>query len=95
MSPPARTDPPYVPIRATRWATRRTPRSVLPTAALLVAGAVLVALVQIESGASHDTGAALQQALRRLDAQRAAVYAIIESASTSLSARATPPALPG
>ena len=29
MSPPVRTDPPYVPIRHTRWATRRTPRWVL------------------------------------------------------------------
>jgi len=39
--------------------------------------------------------AALQQALRTLDAQRAAVYAIIKAASTSLSAHATPPSLPG
>jgi len=209
MSPPVRTDPPYVPIRHTRWATRRTPRWVLLALALVVAGTVLVTLVhkpspseratdlraflgdmrydiqscaggvrdsltalrQIESGASHDvstgvyianTGAAncspannellddlisyqvteslasfrlnrvvtglvawaapdaidvqtdvarvlrapdaqakatdtaaLQQALRTLDAQRAAVYAIIKAASTSLSAHATPPSLPG
>jgi len=209
MSPPVRTDPPYVPIRHTRWATRRTPRWVLLAIAVVLVGTVLVALVhkpstserasdlrgflgdmrydiqscaggvrdsltalrQIESGASHDvrtavyianTGAAncspannellddlisyqvteslasfrlnravtglvtwaapdaidvqadvarvlrapdaqakatdmaaLQQALRRLDAQRAAVYAIIKAASTSLSAHATPPSLPG
>jgi len=209
MSPPVRTDPPYVPIRHTRWATRRTPRWVLLAVALVVAGTVLVTLVhkpssseratdlrgflgdmrydiqscaggvrdsltalrQIQSGASHDvntgvyianTGAAncspannellddlisyqvteslasfrlnravtglvawaapdaidvqtdvtrvlrapsaqakatdmaaLQQALRRLDAQRAVVYAIINAASTSLSAHVTPPSLPG
>ena len=209
MSPPVRTDPPYVPIRRTRWATRRTPRWLLLAVAVVVLGTVLVVLVhkpspserasdlrgflgdmqydiqscaggvrdsltalrQIESGASHDTGtavyiantgaancspannellddletyqvteslasfrlnravtglvtwaapdaidvqadvarvlrapdaqakatdmAALQQALRRLDAQRAAVYAIIKAASTSLSAHATPPSLPG
>lgn len=45
MSPPVRTDPPYVPIRHTRWATRRTPRWVLAVLAVLVVGAVLVALV--------------------------------------------------
>ena len=209
MSPPVRTDPPYVPIRHTRWATRRTPRWLLLAVAVVVLGTVLVVLVhkpspserasdlrgflgdmrydiqscaggvrdsltalrQIESGASHDvrtavyianTGAAncspannellddletyqvteslasfglarvvtglvdwaapdaqnvmtdvarvlrapnaqaktsetaaLQQALRTLDAQRAAVYAIIKAASTSLSAHATPPSLPG
>jgi hypothetical protein len=207
MSPPVRTDPPYVPIRHTRWATRRTPWWVLAAVAVVLAGTVLVALVhrpsqterasdlrgflgdmeydigscaggvpqaltalrEIESGASHDaatavyianTGAsncspanneqlddldsyqvteslasfrlarvvtglvdwaapdaldvqtdvakvlaappdsqarakaALQQALRRLDAQRAAVDAIVNSASRSLSAHAAPPRLP-
>jgi hypothetical protein len=39
--------------------------------------------------------AALQQALRTLDAQRAKVDKIMESAIASLSARATPPSLPG
>ena len=209
MSPPVRTDPPYVPIRHTRWATRRTPRWVLLAVAAVLVGTVLVALVhrpsqteratdfraflgdmeadigscaagvpqsltalrQIESGASHDvktgvyianTGAsncspannelldnlegyqvteslasfrldrvvsglvawaapdaidvqtdvariltahsaqakaadtaALQQALRRLEAQRAAVYKIMESANRSQSAHATLPSLPG
>jgi hypothetical protein len=37
--------PPYVPIRRTGWATHRTPRWVLLALAVLVAGAVLVALV--------------------------------------------------
>jgi len=209
VSPPVRTDPPYVPIRHTRWATRRTPRWVLLAVAVVLAGSVLVALVhkpspsqraadlrgflgdmqydiqscaggardtltalrQIESGASHDVGtavyiantgaancspannellddldsyqvteslasfrlgrvvsglvawaapdaidvqtdvariltarsaqakatdtAALQQALRRLDAQRSAVDKIMESANRSLSAHATLPSLPG
>ena len=39
---------------------------------------------------ASDT-AALQQALRKLDAQRAKVDAIMESAITSLSAHAAPP----
>ena len=209
MSPPVRTDPPYVPIRHTRWATRRTPRWVLLAVAAVLVGTVLVALVhrpsqteratdfraflgdmeadigscaagvpqsltalrQIESGASHDvktgvyianTGAsncspannelldnlegyqvteslasfrlgrvvsglvawaapdaidvqtdvariltahsaqakaadtaALQQALRRLNAQRSAVDKIMESTNRSLSAHATLPSLPG
>jgi hypothetical protein len=209
VSPPVRTDPPYVPIRHTRWATRRTPRWVLLAIAAVLVGAVLVALVhrpspteraadfrgflgdmeydigscaagvpqslnalrQIESGASHDvktaiyiatTGAsncspannellddldgyqvteslasfrldrvvsglvawaapdaldaqtdvarvlqapnaqakasdtaALQQALRKLNAQRSAVDAMMESANKSLSAHGTLPNLPG
>jgi hypothetical protein len=209
MSPPVRTDPPYVPIRSTRWATKRTPWWVLAAVAVVLAGTVLVALVhrpsqaeraadfrgflgdmeadigscaagvpqsltalrQIESGASHDvktavyianTGAsncspannellddldsyqvteslasfhlarvvsglvawaapeaidvqtdvariltapsaqakaqdtaALQQALRKLNAQRSAVDAIMQSANKSLSAHGTLPNLPG
>jgi hypothetical protein len=39
--------------------------------------------------------AALQQALRKLNAQRAAVDATIQAASRSLSAHASPPSLPG
>jgi hypothetical protein len=210
VSTPVRTDPPYVPIRRTRWATRRSPLWVLVVIAVLAVGAVLVglsrspspaqrasdlrgftgdmnydiescaggvgesltALQQVESGASRDvstaiyianTGAAncspanneqiddlenyqvteslasfrlarvvtglvnwaapdagnvqndvaavlknlgnpqaktqdtaaLQQALRTLNAQRAAVDAIINSASRSLSAHAAPPKLAG
>jgi hypothetical protein len=45
MSPPVRTDPPYVPIRPTRWATKRTPWWVLAAVAVVLAGTVLVALV--------------------------------------------------
>jgi predicted component of type VI protein secretion system len=39
--------------------------------------------------------AALQQALRKLNAQRAAVDATIQAAIRSLSAHASPPSLPG
>jgi hypothetical protein len=42
---PTRTDPPYVPIRATRWPVRRTPRAVFLAAAVLLAVAVAVGLV--------------------------------------------------
>jgi hypothetical protein len=38
-------DPPYVPIRRTAWATRRTPRWVLLALAVVVAGSVVVSLV--------------------------------------------------
>jgi hypothetical protein len=210
VNTPVRTDPPYVPIRRTRWATRRSPLWLLIAIAVLVVGGVLVglsrtpsqaqrasdlrgflgdmnydiescaggvgeslsALRQVESGASRDvstgiyianTGAAncspanneqiddlenyqvteslasfnlarvvtglvdwaapdaqdvqtdvalvltnlgnpqakaqdterLQTALRKLNAKRAAVDAIINSAIRSLSAHAQPPKLPG
>jgi hypothetical protein len=39
--------------------------------------------------------AALRRARAELDARRAAIYAIIGSASTALSAHVTPPRLPG
>ncbi len=210
MSSPVRTDPPYVPIRHTRWATRRSPRWLLAAFGVLAAAAVLVALShkpsqaerasdlrgflgdmkydiescaggvaesltalqQVESGAKTDVGtaiyiantgaancspanneqlddldnyqvteslasfrlgrvvtglvnwaapdaenvqtdvaqvlqnlgnprakaadtAALQRALRTLNAQRASVDAIMNSAIRSLSAHASPPNLPG
>jgi hypothetical protein len=210
VNTPVRTDPPYVPIRHTGWATRRSPLWLLVAIAVLVAGGVLVglsrtpsqgqrasdlrgfigdmnydiescaggvgesltALQQVESGASRDvstaiyianTGAAncspanneqiddldnyqvteslasfrlprvvtglvnwaapdaenvqtdvavvlqnlghpqakaadtaaLQKALRTLNAQRAAVDAIMNSANRSLSAHASLPKLPG
>jgi len=50
---PPDADPPYVPIRSTGWATHRTPRWVLLALALLVAGAVLVALVHKPSQAER------------------------------------------
>jgi hypothetical protein len=45
--------------------------------------------------AGNQANAALHQALRTLDAQRAAVDAILEHAITALSAHAAPPRLPG
>ena len=54
MSPvPSGGDPPYVPIRHTRWPTRRAPRWALPAAALIVVGAVLVGLVHRPSTAER------------------------------------------
>jgi hypothetical protein len=49
------TDPPYVPIRRTGWATRRTPRWALLAGAVLVAVAVLVALVHKPSQAQQSS----------------------------------------
>jgi hypothetical protein len=51
---PTRTDPPYVPIRTSRWAPhRRTPRWLLPAAALIVVGIVLVSLAHKPSHAQQ------------------------------------------
>jgi len=44
MDTPTRTDPPYVPIRATRWPVRKTPRWAWLVGAVLVIAAVLVGL---------------------------------------------------
>ena len=53
MNSPVRTDPPYVPIRHTGWATRRTPRWVLLGAVVMLVGAVLVALAHRPSQAER------------------------------------------
>ena len=70
MDTPTRTDPPYVPIRTNRWAPhQKTPRWLLPIAALIVVGIVLVALVHKPSqsqraadlkGVLHDVNADIQ-----------------------------------
>jgi hypothetical protein len=67
---PTRTDPPYVPIRTSRWAPHhRAPRWLLPVAALILVGIVLVALVHKPSqsqrvgdlkGVLHDVNADIQ-----------------------------------
>jgi hypothetical protein len=44
VNTPTKTDPPYVPIRRTGWATRRTPRWVILACVVLVGGIALVAL---------------------------------------------------
>jgi len=51
---PTRTDPPYVPIRTSRWAPhQKTPRWLLLAGALIVVGIVLVALVHKPSHAQQ------------------------------------------
>lgn len=44
METPTRTDPPYVPIRHTRWPDRKTPRWLLLAGVVVLVGAVLVGL---------------------------------------------------
>lgn len=53
MSSPVRTDPPYVPLRHTRWPVRRTPRWLLFASAAFVAVAVLVGLAHKPSQAQR------------------------------------------
>lgn len=53
MQSPARTDPPYVPIRRTAWPTRRSPRLLFAAVAALAAIAVAVALVHRPSQAER------------------------------------------
>ena len=49
MNTPVRTDPPYVPVRRTRWATRRSPLWLLVAIAVLLVGGVLVGLSRTPS----------------------------------------------
>jgi hypothetical protein len=44
VSPPVRTDPPYVPIRNTRWPVGKTPRWLILALVAVIAAAVLVGL---------------------------------------------------
>jgi hypothetical protein len=53
MSPPVRTEPPYVPIRRGRWPAGRTPRWVLLAVAVFVAAALLVGLAHRPSQAQR------------------------------------------
>jgi hypothetical protein len=53
METPTRTDPPYVPIRHTRWPTQRTPRWLLLAGLAVLVGAVLVGLVHRPSQAQR------------------------------------------
>ena len=53
METPTRTDPPYVPVRKAGWVQHKTPRWLWVAAALMVVGAVLVALVHRPSKAEQ------------------------------------------
>ena len=53
METPTRTDPPYVPIRHTRWPTQRTPRWLLLAGLVVLVGVVLVSLVHRPSQAQR------------------------------------------
>ena len=53
MQSPPRADPPYVPIRHTAWATRRSPRLAFVALAVLLAIAVAVALVHRPSSSQR------------------------------------------
>jgi hypothetical protein len=55
MQSPPRTDPPYVPIRRTAWATRRSPRWLLVALAVLAVAAVLVGLAHKPSAAQRGS----------------------------------------
>jgi hypothetical protein len=53
VNTPVRTDPPYVPIRRTGWATRRSPLWLLAAIAVLVVAGVLVGLSRTPSTAQR------------------------------------------
>lgn len=53
METPTRTDPPYVPIRHTRWPVHKTPRWLLLAGVAVVVGAVLVGLAHKPSQAQR------------------------------------------
>jgi hypothetical protein len=55
MQTPARTDPPYVPIRHTAWPARRTPRWWFAAGAAIVAAAVLVGIAVHPSKSQRAT----------------------------------------
>jgi hypothetical protein len=44
MKTPTQTEPPFVPLRRSGWATKRTPRWIFGALAVIVAGGILVAL---------------------------------------------------
>ena len=55
MQTPARTDPPYVPIRHTAWPTRKMPRWLLAAGLLVLAAGVLVGIAVHPSRAQRAT----------------------------------------
>ena len=55
METPTRTDPPYVPVRHTRWVKHRTPRWLFLAGALILAGAVIVGIAVQPSRSQRAT----------------------------------------
>jgi hypothetical protein len=53
VEPPTKTEPPFVPLRHTGWATRRTPLWVFAALIVIVAGVVLVSLAHKPSQAQR------------------------------------------
>src|SRR5260221_391202 len=95
----AKTDPPFVPVPRGGWPTRRAPRwgggvGAGPRAPR-VAADVAAVLANRGGPAEAADRAALQRALRELDAQRTVVYTALAPAIRSLSPASTPPRLYG
>jgi hypothetical protein len=90
---PTRTDPPYVPIRTSRWPVhRKTPRWLLVAGALIVVGAVLVALVHKPSQSQRagdlkavlkDMTTATQSCAGGVSESLTALHAVNAGANTS------------
>jgi hypothetical protein len=90
VNSPTRADPPYVPIRHTRWPTRRTPRSLLAAGIVLLAIAALVGLTHRPSanqragdlrGFTHDMNADIESCAGGVGESLTALRAIQSGAS--------------
>jgi hypothetical protein len=81
---PSRADPPYVPIRHTRWPARRTPRSVLLVGLALLVVAVLVGLTHRPSTA--ERAADLRGFLRNMNADIESCAGGVSESLTALQA---------
>ena len=81
---PSRADPPYVPIRHTRWPARRTPRSVLLVGLALLVVAVLVGLTHRPSTA--ERAADLLGFLRNMNADIESCAGGVSESLTALQA---------
>ena len=99
MDAPTRTDPPYVPIRSTRWAPhQKSPRWLLLAGALIVAGIVLVALVHKPSrsqqagdlqGALKDMTADIQSCAGGVDESLLALHRVQAGENSAANIQAT------
>lgn len=81
---PPRADPPYVPIRQTRWPAQRTPRWLLLAGLVLLTGAVLVGLTHRPSTA--ERAADLRGFLRQMNADIESCAGGVGESLTALSA---------